>query len=68
MQIRFQYPLNRRYSLQYALIQISILLTTTNLIRVENMIGIEHMFNPTRKMKLNSKRFCLGDLIPFDFS
>lgn len=23
---------------------------------------------PTRKMKLNSKRFCLGDLIPFDFS
>ena len=21
-----------------------------------------------RKMKLNSKRFCLGDLIPFDFS
>ena len=25
-------------------------------------------FIPTRKMKLNSKRFCLGDLIPFDFS
>ena len=23
---------------------------------------------PTRKMKLNSKRFCLGDLISFDFS
>lgn len=23
---------------------------------------------PTRKMKLNSKRFCLGNLIPFDFS
>lgn len=22
----------------------------------------------SRKMKLNSKRFCLGDLIPFDFS
>ena len=26
------------------------------------------MIIPTRKMKLNSKRFCLGDLISFDFS
>ena len=24
--------------------------------------------NHSRKMKLNSKRFCLGDLISFDFS
>lgn len=64
MQIRFQYPLNRRYSLQYALIQISILLTTTNLIRVENMIGIEHMFNPTRCRDLRLKQFCLEDIAP----
>ena len=33
-------------------------------IRVSGVFGII----PTRKMKLNSKRFCLGDLMPFDFS
>ena len=27
-----------------------------------------HFLIVSRKMKLNSKRFCLGDLIPFDFS
>ena len=28
----------------------------------------QHFLIRTRKMKLNSKRFCLGDLISFDFS
>ena len=40
---------------------------TTSLF-AEGRIFVVYGVIPTRKMKLNSKRFCLGDLIPFDFS
>ena len=45
-------------------------ITNPQIIENKGLAGIcqPRAIIPTRKMKLNSKRFCLGDLISFDFS